>query len=183
MIFKDEEHDLNGKKVLLRSAKEDEAEAQVLIDYLKTVSKETDFLLCYPDEIKYTLEDEMSFIKDVNEAKGKMLILAYVDGEYAGNCSFNRAGPGRRADHRVDLGIALFERYTGFGLGRLMMKRLLEKAKEEGFEQAELTVVEGNERALHLYRSLGFEECGRIPNANRYDDGTYSDDIRMVKKL
>ena len=109
-----------------------------------------------------------------------MLILAFVDGEYAGNCSFNRPAPGRRADHRVDVGIALFERYTGAGLGRLMMKRLLEKAKEEGFEQAELTVVEGNDRALHLYESLGFKECGRIPNANRYDDGTYSDDIRMI---
>lgn len=180
MIFNTEEYELNGKKVLLRSAKEDEAEARMLIDYLKTVSRETDFLLCYPDEIKYTMEQEMAFIKDANEAKGKMLILAFVDGEYAGNCSFNRPAPGRRADHRVDVGIALFERYTGAGLGRLMMKRLLEKAKEEGFEQAELTVVEGNDRALHLYKSLGFKECGRIPNANRYDDGTYSDDIRMI---
>lgn len=35
-------------------------------------------------------------------------------------------------------------------------------------------------RARHLlYESLGFTECGRIPNANRYDDGAYSDDILM----
>jgi len=57
------------------------------------------------------------------------------------------------------------------------------KIKEQGYEQAELTVVEGNDRAYHLYESLGFKECGRVPNANKYDDGTYSDDILMVLSL
>ena len=64
-----------------------------------------------------------------------------------------------------------------------MLTRLIQAIKECGFEQAELTVVGGNERAYHLYESLGFRECGRIPNANRYDDGTYADDIHMVLKL
>ena len=46
-----------------------------------------------------------------------------------------------------------------------------------------LTGVDNNKRARHLYESLGFTECGRIPNANRYDDGAYSDDILMVLQL
>ena len=64
-----------------------------------------------------------------------------------------------------------------------MMERLIRRMKERGFEQAELTVVDGNERAIRLYKRLGFRECGRIPNANKYDDGTYSDDIMMVLPL
>lgn len=44
-----------------------------------------------------------------------------------------------------------------------------------------LTVVEGNNRAIHMYESFGFRETGRIPKANKYDDGTYSDDIFMTK--
>ena len=35
----------------------------------------------------------------------------------------------------------------------------------------------------HLYESLGFKECGRIPDANKYDDGTYSDSILMAAQL
>ena len=35
----------------------------------------------------------------------------------------------------------------------------------------------------HLHESLGFKECGRIPKANKYQDGTYADDIHMVKEL
>ena len=59
-----------------------------------------------------------------------MLMLAFVDGEYAGNCSFQPIGSRRRAKHRADIGIALFQKYTGFGLGRLMLEQLLEKIKE-----------------------------------------------------
>ena len=183
MIFESEEYELDGRKIELRSAKENEEEAKMLVDYLKTVCGETTYLLCYSDEVSYTTESELSFIKSMNESEEKMLILAFVDGEYAGNCSFNRAGTGRRAKHRADLGIALFQKFTGFGLGKLMMERIIEKIKEQGYEQAELTVVGNNDRAQRLYKSLGFKECGRIPNANRYDDGTYSDDIRMVLKF
>ena len=111
------------------------------------------------------------------------MILAFVDGEYAGNCSFEGKTCSRRAKHRAGIGIALFQKYTGFGLGRLLLEILLRKIKAQGYEQAELTVVEGNDRAYHLYESLGFKECGRIPNANKYDDGTYSDDILMVCDL
>ena len=138
------------------------------------------FLLMNPDEIKYTAEGEMGFIKDMNESDGKMLVLAFVDGEYAGNCSFTRIGTSRRSAHRADIGIALLQKYTGFGLGRLMLEQLLKKIKEAGYQQAELTVVSGNERAYHLYESLGFKECGRMPKANKYDDGSYSDNIHMV---
>lgn len=178
MILTEETYILDGKKIVLRSARPDEA--QMLIDYLKTVTGETRFLMCESDEIKYTTEAEEQFINEHNEAKDALLILAFVDGEYAGNCSFESKAGSRRAGHRAGIGIALFEKYTGFGLGRLMLNRLLAEIKNLQFEQAELTVVGGNKRAYHLYESLGFKECGRIPNANKYDDGTYAEDILMV---
>ncbi|MBO4501295.1 MAG: GNAT family N-acetyltransferase, partial [Clostridia bacterium] len=103
--------------------------------------------------------------------------------EYAGNCSFDGRTVSRRVKHRAEIGIALFQKYTGFGLGRLMLTELLKTIKEQGFEQAELTVVSGNDRAYRLYESLGFKECGRIPRANKYADGTYSDEIFMILPL
>ena len=148
------------KKILLRSAKPEEA--QLLVDYLKTVCGETRFLLCDPDEVKYTAESEVEFINAKNSSEDSMLMLAFVDGEYAGNCSFQPIGSRRRARHRVDIGIALYQKYTGFGLGRLMLEQLLFTIKELGYEQAELTVVGGNDRAYHLYESLGFKECGYL---------------------
>ena len=181
MILAEEKYILNDKEVMLRSARLDEA--QMLIDYLKTVTGETRFLMCEPNEIEYTRSQEEQFIKSHNESKDALLILAFVDGEYAGNCSFESRSGSRRVSHRAGIGIALYQKYTGFGLGRIMLNVLLREIKKSGFSQAELTVVDNNKRARHLYESLGFTQCGRIPNANRYDDGAYSDDILMVLQL
>lgn len=178
MIFTEEIGMLDGKKILLRSARTDES--QMLIDYLKTVTGETRYLMSEPDEVNYTIEEEEKFIEERNQSKDALMMLAFVDGEYAGNCSFESKSGSRRTKHRAGIGIALFQKYTGFGLGKFMLKRLLTEIKNLGFEQAELTVVGNNEKAKRLYKSLGFKECGIIPNANKYDDGTYADDILMV---
>lgn len=181
MIFEEKEYVIDDKKVILRSAKPSDAET--MITYLKTVCGETRFLMCESDEIQYTLPEEIEFINSHNESKEAMLILAFVDGNYAGNCSFEGKVGSRRVKHRAGIGIALYQKYTGFGLGRLMLKCLLKEIKNAGYEQAELTLVESNDRAYRLYQSLGFNECGRISHANKYDDGTYGGEILMVKNL
>ena len=69
------------------------------------------------------------------------------------------------------------------GLGRQMMKILLQTAKEVGYEQAELDVMADNCRAVALYESLGFERFGVMPRNMKYADGTYADAIWMMKQL
>ena len=181
MIFAERRYELNGRDILLRSAAADDAD--MLKNYLKTVCGETRFLMREADEVMISDEDELKFINSHNDSETDLLILAFVDGEYAGNCSFEAETASRRNRHRAGIGIALFQKYTGLGLGRLMLTVLLEEIRKAGFEQAELTVVSNNERARHLYESLGFRECGRIPNANKYDDGSRSDNILMVLPL
>ncbi len=182
MIVAEERYELNGREVVLRCPRAEDAE--MLIEYLKLVTGETRFLFCESDEVEYTTESEQEFLNEHNEAEDALLLLAFVDGEHAGNCSFNsKGGASRRAKHRAEVGIALRQKFTGFGLGRLMMESLMKHVEAAGYEQAELVVVESNDRAYHLYETLGFKECGRIPNGNKYDDGTYLDDIFMVKKF
>ena len=83
MIFEEKEYVIDDKKVILRSAKPSDAET--MITYLKTVCGETRFLMYESDEIQYTLPEEIEFINSHNESKEAMLILAFVDGNYAGN--------------------------------------------------------------------------------------------------
>lgn len=173
---------LNGHKLVFRSAEKKDAET--LLPYLKRVCGETRFLLREADECpKLSIEQEEKFILSHEESPKACLILAELDGKYAGNASFDVAGGSRRNAHRADIGIALYQEFTGMGIGKLMFSLVLETIKNCGFESAELTVVEGNDIAKHLYESFGFVETGRIPNANKYDNGTYADDIFMVKNL
>ena len=59
--------------------------------------------------------------------------------------------------------------------------KLLAEAKKHGASQLELTVVDGNERALALYRKMGFDVVGRMPRGFVFRDGTTHDEIYMVK--
>ncbi len=120
MILPEEKYTIDGKQIVLRSARLDEAE--MLIENLKTVTGETRFLMTEHDEIKYTREEEERFINRYNEAKDALLLLAFADGEYAGNCSFDSKAGSRRIRHRAGIGIVLLQKYTGFGLGRLIRR-------------------------------------------------------------
>ena len=176
------EIDLNGHKLILRNAEKEDA--VTLLPYLKRVCGETRFLLKESDEVAdLTPEKEEAFIMEHNDGDGSVLIIAEYDGVYVGNASFTTCGVSRRTKHRADVGIALYEEYTGKGIGTVLFGFIMEIAEQAGFEQAELTVVGNNDRAIHMYEKYGFTVCGRIPNANKYDDGTYADDIRMVKRF
>ncbi|RDI19709.1 GNAT family N-acetyltransferase [Lentzea flaviverrucosa] len=63
----------------------------------------------------------------------------------------------------------------GLGLGKRVMEGLVANAREQGIEIVMLGVRGNNHGAIELYESLGFRECGRMPNAiavgtERWDD-------------
>lgn len=180
MRIEDEIIDLGEHQLLLRNAGEEDAE--MLLECLKTTCGETRFLVKEPEEIELTLEDERKFIHNQNESKQNIMLLGFVDGEYVGNCSLMGMEQGR-FKHRVSLGIALYQKYTGRGIGKAMIGKLIEIAREHQFEQIELEVVADNQRAIALYKKMGFEIFGTFPNNMKYKDGTYADAYWMMKRL
>ena len=173
--------DKKGRTVLLRSAKSSDAE--INIEYLKVTTGETRYLSKEPSEITLTLEDERNFLSQKAEAPRELMLLAFVNGEHAGNASFSAVGRGLRVAHRCEIGIALYQRYCGCGIGRRMLETVLRAAKDAGYEQAELRVVADNLRAIALYQSCGFEKVGVCPHEMKYPDGSYADGYVMVKKF
>ena len=171
----------NGKTAVLRSAETSDAAA--MIDYLKAAAGETPFLLRYPDEVNFTEEGERSLLQSRSDDPSVVMLNAWVGGKLAGNCTLTPKGARRKICHRADVSIALRKAYWGLGLGKTLLTRVLTLAKELGYEQAELEVISGNDRALGLYQRMGFVQTGRMPNAFRYDNGTYRDEIQMVRRV
>lgn len=87
MLYQEEKINYKNHTITFRSAVDEDA--PVLVDYLKKVSGETPYLLSEPEEINLTLEDEYRFIHKYNSSDSSLLLLAFVDDEYAGNCSFS----------------------------------------------------------------------------------------------
>jgi [ribosomal protein S18]-alanine N-acetyltransferase len=76
--------------------------------------------------------------------------------------------------------VAVTPRLRGRGLGRHLLARVLEVARERGIETMFLEVRASNERALELYRSFGFSDVGRRKG---YYDRPREDALIMAAKL
>ena len=81
------------------------------------------------------------------------------------------------------MAITLYQAYWNLGIGYAMIDYLTEMAIQLGYEQMDLEVVADNTRAQALYRKCGFTETGRRARALKFDDGTYHDELLMVKIL
>jgi ribosomal-protein-alanine N-acetyltransferase len=61
------------------------------------------------------------------------------------------------------LNVCIGPAHRGLGLGRLLLRRLLDIARWNGAGRVFLEVRPSNPVAQSLYRSIGFEEIGRRP--------------------
>lgn len=108
-------------------------------------------------------------------------LVAVAAGEVVGMAALHTQQPSLRRSHVRGLGIAISPEWQGRGAGRQLMNRLLEWADQwGGVLRVELWVHVDNERAIALYRSLGFVEEGRH-KAYALKNGRYVDSISMAR--
>lgn len=70
------------------------------------------------------------------------------------------------------------------GVGRKMCEYSLEEAKRLGFYAMQFNiVVKSNEKAVNLWKSLGFEIIGEIPDAFRHLENGLTNAYIMYRKL
>lgn len=171
----------DGMEGSLRSIKSNDAEK--VLEFLKTVSGETEFLLRYPEEFQMTIEQEKAFLEDMEKSDKQIMITAFINGEIIGNASISPVGYCQKMKHRASFAIAIKEKYWHKGLGTLLMEETLKMAKKMGYEQVELGVYNNNPRAKAMYERFGFEEWGVMKKAFKLKDGSYRDEIMMGKEI
>lgn len=88
----------------------------------------------------------------------------------------------KRLSHTGSFGVMIDKEYRGLGMGKLLIRALLEWAEKNPLiEKVSLGVFSTNQRAIALYKSLGFVEEGRKVNEIRMNDNEYVDDVLMYK--
>lgn len=71
----------DGRECCLRNGTENDA--QEVLDVFNLTHAETDYLLTYPDENSFTVEQEGAFLKAKAESSNEIEIIAVVDGKIA----------------------------------------------------------------------------------------------------
>jgi len=89
--------------------------------------------------------------------------VAVVDGRTVG-CYFLRSNYPGRGRHVANASYAVSRTFTRRGVGRAMGEHSLEVARSLGYQAMQFNlVVSTNERAVTLWRTLGFRIVGTLP--------------------
>ena len=171
----------NGELLTVRSLCADDAEA--LNAFRLATYRETHFMARYPEE-GANLETVQTGLAACEKSPVNFEVGAFAGEKLVGEFGVTQVRPHIKYRHRAVMGISVLKEAWGCGLGSFLMQLAVAQAKKaNGFEQLELGVYSDNARAIHLYEKFGFERCGTMPHAFKLKDGTYRDEIMMVKML
>lgn len=153
------------------------ADAPVLAGAQRAIARTPGLLASRPDEIH---DDALRRrIVALNEQGGGVFLVAEEDGAPIGH-GLLQAYELAVTAHVVALTIAVHEDHQGRGVGKLLMQALIDWARaSSSVEKIELRVRSSNQRAIALYRALGFVEEGRFKQRVKLGPRTYLDDVAM----
>lgn len=168
----------DGRTCILRNATA--ADAKGVLENFILTHTETQFLSTYPEEIRFTEEQEAELMQRKNDSENAIELVAEVEGRIVGTAGFDPVARMIKAKHRANFGISIEKAYWGLGIGDAMTKACIQLAKQAGYTQIELGVYNDNERAIRLYENNGFKAYGVQPRAFRLKDGSYHDETVMA---
>ncbi len=165
---------------MIRLAQQNDAEA--ITDIKKEIillEKTSKFFITSPNELPHDINLEKERIQESRE-KSNLFAVYEVEGEVVGFMAFRRYDLSR-LHHAGSLGMGIRNAYTNQGIGTKLLEYLINWAKkQEGLEKICLGVTSSNQRAIHVYKHIGFIEEGIQRKQVKYEDGTYGDDILMA---
>ena len=82
------------------------------------------------------------------------------------------------------LGMGILPEYRGNGIGKNILKQVIDLSKVYGYKKIELDVLKSNGRAIHVYKSLGFVETNIVVGGFIWQDNLVKEDVvQMELKL
>ena len=87
----------------------------------------------------------------------EVFLLASVDGAVAGCCALRSLLDASEANACEMKRLYVRPAFRGFGLGRMLLETLMQRARESGFGTMFVDTLSDMEAARELYSSLGFE--------------------------
>jgi RimJ/RimL family protein N-acetyltransferase len=154
------------------------ADAEAAIELRLAMTQETEFL-GVSEEVQTDIQEQARFFTQKLNSPVDLYVVAEVEGSVVGIASLD-GSTRARFKHGVTLGLGVRRDFWRQGLGRALVRTLLDWADSRGIVRIDLEVVETNTGAIHLYESLGFEHEGRL-RCRRKHGSVYLDNYLMAR--
>ena len=103
-------------------------------------------------------DDEVDALPDLYGPPRGGIVLARIDGEFAGCCALRPMDDSDYANASEMKRLYVAKAFRGFGLGRQLVEGILDLARHLGYSCILLDTLDDMETARALYEDLGFEE-------------------------
>jgi RimJ/RimL family protein N-acetyltransferase len=145
------------------------------MDYINVVGPGSRFILA--GRATWTLEEERQTLAAA-DGKESVSYLAEISGRISGMINLWR-GKFPKTAHVASFGMGCAPDCTGIGLGTALLSQGIDWARSAGVCKLAMGVFASNDRAIALYRKMGFAEEGRLRGQFMLD-GELIDEIRMA---
>lgn len=143
--------------------------------------------------IKEVIRGGETYVFDPNSSREKMLrywlapekkvYVVTIGEEVVGTFTIKDNQPDR-GSHIANASYMVSPGHAGKGIGELMGRYSLEEAKRLGYRAMQFNIViKSNERAVKLWKKIGFSVIGEIPNAFQHPKLGLTNAYIMYKQL
>lgn len=135
------------------------------------------------DTYVYAPETTKEQARAIWMAEGVSTYIACVEEKVVGTYILKPNQPGL-GSHVVNAGYMVSADYAGRGIGQMMCEHSLAEARAAGFLAMQFNaVVSTNERAVRLWKKMGFTIVGTVPKAFRHKEQGLVDLFSMHRFL
>lgn len=169
----------NDEKVVIRQL--ESIDAKNVLQYLCIVGGETDYLLFDHQGLGISIAEEEHILDQYYNHPNSLLLGCFI-GEKIVSISNLSVKEKQRIKHISSLGISVKKQYWHQGIGRNLMKYMIEYAqKNDQIKVIQLEVRSDNLNAISLYKEMGFHSIGTMPKAMKIDDIYYENQIMLLE--
>lgn len=107
--------------------------------------------------------------------------VALAGTEVAGWASLSRWSDRCAYDNTAEISVYIHPEHQGKGLGKQLMKAVLEQGKQHGLHTVLSRITEGNDKSIYLHKELGFNLVGVLKEVGTKFGRTL--DVTMMQKM
>jgi RimJ/RimL family protein N-acetyltransferase len=157
------------------------ADAAALLELKQRLDRETSFMMYEAGEREASAQDLAADLDRVAQSANSVVLVADAGDHLAGYVEL-AGGSFRRSRATAHVVIGVRADAGGAGVGGALLRHARQWASGHGLHRLELTVMAHNDRAISLYKRMGFSLEGRRKQC-LIVDGQFTDELTMAAIL